>query len=59
MGDDLEVWLSASEAAARLGLPVRAVIEMARAGAIPCVVGPIGAPRFRASDLDGLQTPAG
>ena len=54
----MDVWLSASEAAARLGLPVREVIEMARDRTIPCVHGPVGAPRFRAAELDELQTPA-
>lgn len=51
------VWLGASEAAARLGLPVRAVIEGARTGDIPRVVRPIGAPRFSAADIEALRRP--
>jgi hypothetical protein len=44
-------WLSASDAAAHLGLPVRTVLELAREGASPAIRGPVGAPRFRDTDV--------
>lgn len=55
--EECVVWLGAGEAAARLGLPVRAVIERARTGDIPHVLGPIGAPRFSAADIEALRQP--
>ena len=48
-------WLSASEAAARLGVPVRTLLERARAGDFPCDVGLTGAPVFRAADVDAAR----
>ena len=39
-------WLSAAQVAARLGIPVRTVLELARHGRLPAERRPVGAPRF-------------
>ena len=39
-------WLSAAQVGARLGLPVRTVLELARHGGLPADRQPVGALRF-------------
>lgn len=53
--DPAEEWVSAGDAAAHLGLPLRVVLAMARTGRLPAMKGPLGAPRFEVRALEAMR----